>query len=507
MKRRSRLFLPLAVAALLAGCGDTPAERYASAQASFAAQDFGSARNALITALQDEPENRAMLELMAQAQLRLGDGEGALATAGRLRALGMAGPDLARIEAEAELHRGRHQEALARLGSDRTPSAWRIRAAAHLGLGEPLTALAAFESGIAAGGDFRLLADYAAFRMAANDIPEAERLVAQLRRMEGEGLETLMLSARLALQRTDFAQALKDATRAATRYPAQVGPLLAQAEALEGLGKLDEAAATAEKAAGLAGESPAVAAMVLRIAAMRGKWQDVRTALLPDEPTLSPTTPEGMLYAEALLNLGYAEQARAILNRTVLLQPANTYARGLLARAQLAGNDAEGAFRTMLPVADMEFPRPEELELLEKAARAARYFEADEYRARLQSAEYRRQAGLLSGGEAALQRRDWATALTSYRQLAALREDVPILIGLAYAASKAGSHAEAIAAADRLLAREPANPEAMKIAAMVRIDGGTDLPRAQALLRQALEQWPGSLELSVLLAKTGAAAG
>ena len=141
----------------------TPEEHFALAREAFAKSDYQTARTELGQALKADPRNREMLLLLVQTQLLLGDGDGAQGGAERLRAIGLKGPELARIEAEAALLRGKPDKALELLGNDGAVDAWRIRAAAHLALEDSVAAQAAFLAGNRAGSNFRLACDYTRF--------------------------------------------------------------------------------------------------------------------------------------------------------------------------------------------------------------------------------------------------------------------------------------------------------------------------------------------------------
>ncbi len=508
MKRTAFHVLSLLAAVLLAGCADTPQQQYARAKESFAVQDFDSARAELLSSLHETPGNIAMLALLARTQLRLGDPDGALATVAKLRARGANGPGVYRIEAEAKLLGGKTREAIALLGSDATPEAWRIRARIGLLIGKPMVAVSAFEQGIAAGDDVRLLADYVWFNLSANDLSGAEALLQRLRRYAPDAMETLIVSGDMAVRQGRVKQAHAYYRRAASLFPTRFQPHVSEAELFEGNGNLKEAAAAAEWAARLAPPNhPVVRTLRLRIAAKRGKWVEVRAALQSLEDKLDPQSPDSLLYAEALLRLGFGEQARARLGPMLLLQPGNRYVRGLLGEAQLATHDAQGAFNTLVPLALRRLVWPEELALVERAARTAGRPEADIYRARLNSPEYRRLCQSAVAGDAATARGDWPAAARAWRGILAMGEDAAILDAIANATSRAGNHAEAVALAERALALAPGDPAIMKTVAMSKLAAGADRAESARLLRRALLADPGNQELALLLSKAEGAGG
>ncbi|MEY4722240.1 MAG: hypothetical protein RIQ46_1965 [Pseudomonadota bacterium] len=507
MKHALRLSLPLAAALVVAGCGASPDEQFAEARAAFAAEDFNAARISLTAALREQPGSKAMLALLARAQVRLGDGEGALASLGKLKALGVGGADIARIEAEARLLKAEPDKALALLGTDGSAEAWRLRAAAHLDKGDPLRSLAAFRSGLAAGADARLAGDYGWFLLSANALDEARAELAKLKRMAPGGYQALMLEAAILLRQGQAKPALALYEQAAERFPTRFEPQLGESEALEALGRLDDAAASVARAEELAPGHPKVTSARLRVAAVQGKWDKVRATLQTGEASLDPQSPEGLLYAEALLRLGFVEQARAQVKRTVLLQPGNLFARRLLGEAQLAGNDAAGAVESLAPLASAFQVTPEEMVLLEKAARAAGSPLVDGWQALAASPQLKQRSAQVMAGEKALQEGRWDKAVAAFRGLAAMEENGWVLTNLAYALARSGNGAEAVAVADRAMAAAPDDPAALKAAALARIVSATDLARAETLLVEALRLWPMDLEAALLLDRLRSGAG
>lgn len=507
MTRFHHAFLCLLGAALLNGCGASPQEQYARAQTAFAAQDFNAARIDLVSALRATPGDREMLLLLARSQLRLGDSAGALATAETLRALGTQSAELARIEAEADLLAGKPREAVARLENDASADSWRIRAAAMLHLGDPSGALNAYEEGMARGDELRLISDYAHFLLAANDVAGASALAERLRDTASNAFPTLMLAGDIAIRTGNTEVALAHYRQAADLYPKQLRPLMAEAGALEAMGKLKTAQQVAKRAATLAPDDPWVKALRLRLAAVAGEWDWVRSELLPAESSLNPQSSEAMLYGEALLRLGYAEQARAQLSRTVLLQPGNRYARRMLGEAQLLAGDANGAFQTLLPLGQGLLVQRDELASLERAARQASEPGADDWRARLESPRFQRLNELVSQGEAAMMSNDWSGAATAWKRVLAIGEDSTVLGYLAFALVMSGDPAAAIAPADRALALTPEATDIRITAAMARIRARRDLDAARALLRRVQQEQPMNLQAALLLRQAQAAAG
>lgn len=497
----------LSLALLLSACGTDTADRVARARSEIAGMELAAARVDLAAALAERGDDAELLRLLASVQLRLGDGDGAEATAARLERTGATGAELARMRAEAALLRGRAREALALLGNDATTGGWRVRAAALSAVGDGEGAFRALQSGLAAGSDPLLLRDMARFLIDAQDLDGAQRQVDALARMQDDGFDALMLSADIAARRGRYAQAHATLERAAKRYPRIPDPWIARADAYDREGKLDEAVAMTARAAALAPDDPRVTNLKVEFAAMKGDWETVRAALARQEATLDPLSANGLTYAEAMLRLGRPEQARAMFQRALTRSPNNPYSRLMLAEAHLATGNAVAALETVRPLAESLTAGPRELELAEKAARAANSGEADALAARLAAVRKSQVSALAAKGQAALVGEDWNGAIEAYGQLAQMGEDADVLKRLALALSHAGRVDEAIRAADRARTLRPGDPDMSYMAGYVRVAGGKDNATGLGLLRQATESAPDNLVFKRALARYSAAGG
>lgn len=495
-------FLTLLVAGFaLSACSADPAERLAQAQEEFARQNYAAARVQLGAALQEDPDNRELQRLLIQTYLRLGDGEAAHGVIEQLRRGGGTLPGLRVMEAEAELLRGRAETALRLLDNDATGDAWRIRAAAQVMLGRESEALAAFRRGLAQGGDVRLAGDFARFLLTIGDMAGAAQQLLRLERERPAALETLMLVGALAEARGETDAALRKYQEAAERYPWLAAPLVAQANIMDLLGRLDEAARLGEAARKVQPEDGAVIDLQLSIYSQQGQWDKIRLMLQRRELSLNPVSAAGLTYAEALLRLKHPEQARALLSKALIIAPDNRYARMMLAEAQLATGDAPAALATLRPLVDGVFVYPREFELAEQAAIAAGDPLAAALRAQRQSGEFKRRSALIERGLAATAQSDWAAALQAWQQLQRLGEDAELLRRIADCASLSGSHALAIASADKAAALQPGDAELLNLAGAVRLAAGLDLGRARALLEAAVERAPGNPQFRANLAR------
>ena len=507
MKTITRLALAAAALGLLAGCSESAASLLAKARDRYAAQDYPAAREQLAAALIKEPENPQMLALMLQTQLRLGDPDASEGTLKRLEQTGANIPGLNRIKAQIALFRQQPKEALALAGNDTTVEGWRIRAEAQLALGNGSKAQEAFERGMAAGNDIRLAEGYARYKLLSNDMPGTARVLQRMEAMAPKAYETLVLKGDLAAARGQTGLAI-DAYRAVLQaFPGRVAPMVALANQYDARGRIEEAASLAERAGKLAPDNPAVEALKYQLLAEKGQWEKIRLGLQSRESQLVPGSGLQMTYAEALLRLGHAEQARMLFNRAALALPGNPYSRMMLGEAQLATGDAESAWATLKPLAASTLARPELLESAEKAARAVHAPEAESLRTRLDPARLKPVMELVSKGDRAVMHHDWHAVLEIYGQLLQQGEDPEVLKRLALAKSNLGQDREAAGYADRALAASPGDADYLYLAGLVRLNGGQDLPGALRLLEAAANADPHNTVIARTLEKAKAAAG
>ncbi|SMC30501.1 Tfp pilus assembly protein PilF [Novosphingobium sp. B1] len=499
--------LSLALVLALAACGDSAADKLARARQELADMELAAARVDLASVLAEKGDDPAPLLMLAEVQLRLGDGDGAAATAARLERVAKTRPEVRQIKAEAALLKGDPTTALALVGGDQAPAALRIRASALLALDDNVGALAALRQGAAKGGDARLLADYARFLIDAGDLAGADQQIAALQKARPDDLDGYLLSADVAARRGRYDAAHMTLAKAAGRYPRIPDPLLARATTYDLQGKLDAAVAMTAKAAELAPDDTRVRDLQVQFASMKGEWEKVRALLSRQEKTFDPISANGLSYAEAMLRTGHPEQARAMFHRALTRSPNNPFSRVMLAEAQLVVGDAASAYTTVLPLAQSVLAGPREIEIAAKAAEALNRPDTAAWRARLVAANEGTAAKLAGEGQAALAREDWQAAVAAYRQLLQLGEDADVHKRLALALSHSGQPTEAIRSADRARALRPDDPDTVYVAGLVRVRGGLDRTTGLALLRQATEAAPGNVVFQRSLATYGAQGG
>lgn len=503
LSRHSLALAPLLLA--LAACGKGGGDHAANARAAYAADDFAGARVEALAALDGDSGNADLLVLLIQSQLRLGDGDGAQATLQRLVDAGRSGPELTRWKAEAALLRGQARQALDWVGDDRSPSGWRIRAAALYALKDYPGANEAYRQGMAGQPDLQLARDYARMLIEAQDWTGAANTLATMQRLAPKSLDTQLIAGELALKqgRRDEAARIYDA--AIADHPKRIEPLLARASLADMAGKVDDAAGFVSRAAAIAPNDSRVVELGVQIAAEKGDWEKVRTTLAPMEADLDPRSANGLKYAEALLALNHPEQARAIFAKAALLSPQNPYVRIMLGESELATGDGAGALRTIRPLADGVTAGPRELDLALRAARAANDPAAAQYAARLSSPAFKAGQQALGEANAALMRQDWAGAIAAVQRIPGYENDADAQKLIAFACSKAGRADEAIAHADRALELAPRNPDMIHLAGLVRLEAGRDREVMVRLLKQASEADPANRLFRADLVRSGTA--
>lgn len=473
----------------LSGCGETPAERLAQAQEAFAREDYRAARVTLSAALREQPANLAMLTLLVRTQLRMSDPEGAEKSLAQLAGKLPAG-EHAQLRAELLLLKGRATDALSAVDPrDRSPTAWRLRAAAWLAAGAEDRAADAFVQGMAAGPDVRLAADYARYLLQSARAGDAVAVHRKMRGFAPDAFETVVLEGDLAAAQGRTGAAAAAFRRASERYPARPEPLLALARQLQAAGKLDEAMALVERADDVAGESPEVIETYVQLLAAKGDWAKVRSTLLADEAGLDPNSPQGLTYGEALLRLGQPEQARTLFARAHLMRPDDAYVGFMLGEAQLATNDPLAAWRTLRPLSQSLLAPETLIRTAAKAAEAVDAPEAAALRARLEPTRLHRHMAAVDKAKGAMSRQDWRVAITALQAIPGGGNDPEILSGLALASSRLGEHAQAIGFADRALAQQRGEGSYLHMAGWTRLQAG-DASAARPYFQQAVEANP-----------------
>ena len=507
MKRITRLAVPLAALAVLAGCGDSPETLLAKAQESYAAENYQAARLQLASALREEPENQKVLALMARTQLRLGEPDGAEGILTRLERIGYKSADLSWMKAQVALLRENPEQALQLVGNDTSTNGWRVRAEAHLALGHDTKAVDAYKNGMAAEDDIQHAEYYARYRLVSGEPDGAGSNLQRMEKMAPDAYETKALAGDLAAARGQTDKAIAIYKKLVADFPGRTGPLLALANQYDAKGKVDEASDLVKEAGKLDPDNEQVEALTYQLLAEKGEWDKVRLGLQGKESQLDPGSGLQMRYAEAMLRLGHAEQARVMFNRAVLALPGNPYAKMMLGEAQLASGDAESAWATLKPLAMSTLAPPPIIESGAKAAKAVGAPEAASLEARMEPSRLKPTMALVEKGNLAVMHQDWPQVLRVFSKLLEKGEDPEVLKRLALATSNLGRPQEAIGYADRALAKSPTNPDYLYLAGLVRLNAGLDLVRARNLLQSAASADPRNTVIARDLKKAEATVG
>jgi len=498
-----KLVYPLAIALLLAGCGDNPQERFARAQKEFAAHDFRAAQLDLAAAMEAGLADPAVLELHARNALAMGDGIAAKASLDKLPAGGRP-VDYVLLQGEAALLRDQPDAALAAVGSDPRAEAHRVRALAWLQKEDSEKAGAEFAAGVGASGPkARLLADYARFKLHAGDTAGAQALAAQALKEDAGSLDAQLVSAQLAVAGGDLAGALSQYDKVIAGWPGNLAAITGKAGVLGDLGRTKDMEAALKLAEGTAGADPNLAFLQARAAAARRDWKAARDILQANETRLAGRDDAALLYGQVLAAMGQGEQARAKLAPLVARDPQNLLARRALAQAQLAAGDAKGATDTLRPLAAIATSDVADLRLLAQAAQKAGDPDAARFAERARFPHPQALAKALADADTAMKARNWGNAIALYERILAVTDGKSALVlnNIAFAQGQVGNKTAALDYAQRALAIDPGNPSIMDTVAMLLVETGGDRNKALSLLRAAAGKAPGNTAIRDHLAQ------
>lgn len=313
---------------------DDPVDK---ARAAFEAQDYIAARADVQVILSADPTNAEALELLARIQLAMGEGGDVAATLDRLEQAGGDPQDAALLAAEGLLQSGKSDAALALIGDDASAQGWRLRALAAAAKGNDALARDAFRQGRRAKGDRgKLFAAEASYHLARGDLTAAAQPVALATDVAPDRVETLFVSARLAEMQADHVMALSSYLRIIEIMPLDRPALIGAIYAAERAGKPD---ITRHLIAYGAQTRPLDREFVYqqaRVLAWDGNWEQVRANLQQHEAELADHDAARLLYAEALLQLGQVETARAIAAPVIARSQGNADAARIEAAIEAA---------------------------------------------------------------------------------------------------------------------------------------------------------------------------
>lgn len=505
MKKPILHIAPLLALVSLSACGLNPEERYARANDSFAQSDFVSARLDLISALEEMPGDEKLLTLLAQTQIAMGDGEGALFALDRLMKATSQPSDFAALRAEAEVLRGQFGRALEILEGKQSGPAYRAAALAYIGLKDIDAARKALAAGQTTDPEnAALLATSARFELATGNKAAARGLANRALEAAPEMHDALLVSAQIFAQNHRLSGALADYDKGLIAHPASVEMRMGKIAILGDLDRIEEATKLLTETVKMAPENEKLIYLQARIAAENEEWDQARSILQGKEHLLRSNPNMRVVYAQALLELGQVEQARAWLLPIVRRYPGQRFARQLLGNSQLQAGDAQGAFDTLKVLAQRPDASPEELQLAAQAAGMIGNSAAKDFasRAKLPAPEWF--GGEMAKADAALRNGNWAQATTSYERInqRLARPNAMVLNNLAYAKGKEGKTDEAISLALRAVEADPGNASVLDTAGVLLIETGVDRARGKAFLTKAARLAPNNSAIARHLAQT-----
>ena len=433
--------LALLAPLLLGGCGGGDAlEGRAALQAREAK---------LVSAIAASPRDAALQTQLGGVRLALDNGLGAEAALRQAVILGASAEHLRPPLARAVLIQGETVRALAVLDEgpvhpDAAGEAGHVAGIIHLALGNMDAARDAFDIAVRAmPRDSRLWVDVGRFRDANADTAGARDAADYAIELDPDNAAALALKANLVRVQEGLAAALPFYEQALAKDPDNVAALLDHAATLGDLGQYRAMLVQVRAAASLAPGSPRPYVLQAVVAARAGDYVLARSLLqrtrgaLDDEPMVI------LLSAIVELQLDGAAVAADHADRLVAMQPYNFTARRLLAAANWASGDRDGAALALAPI--VARTDADSWSLLLAARVAAEQGEPD------QAQDYFRRAASLQRGNAAAFAEVDGYGLRS-AQADATPLDPAAVIPAIRAAMNRGEGAAALARAERLLA-------------------------------------------------------
>jgi len=381
----------LSLAAALAGCGDTHLNAPRAALAERRAE--------LQEAIADNPQAIEERVELARVAIKLGDGVGAEAAVNGAISAGGNVVALRPLLARAFAMQGEGQRALETIdGGEIIPemigeAAW-VAGDVHLSNGDLSAARDAYDRAVRElPRNSALWVDVARFRDASADTAGARDAVDFAIELDKANGAALAYKANLIRAEDGLKASLTWYDQALAADPDNADALIDQAATLGDLGRYRDMLVALRHAATVVPGEPRIYYLQAVLAARADNYRLARSLLQRTRGAIDDQPGFMLLSAVVELELGGEAVAATWADRLLVEQPYNFTARRILAAANWADGDADGAIEALLPIVDR--PDADSWSLL-LAARAA-----SELDRRGEAADYLARAATLTRGEAA----------------------------------------------------------------------------------------------------------
>lgn len=506
MKTTPRPLLCALLVLSLGACTPTPETLFAEGEAAFAAHDYRTAWLQISEGLKQQPDNPQMQMLLVRALLKLGEGERAALALQALPPQMRAEPAAVLLQAEADVLRGRFDDALAVLEGIDTAEADRLSALAFIGQGDFAKAEARFKAGVQREDvSALLLASYARFEFKRGNWNRADELSAAALKRDAELIDAMLVRGDLLERRNELAASRAVFESALRTHPTSFDARLGHARVLAAMGEGEQALAIAEALQKDAPDSLAVAKIRAAVAAQEKDWAEVRDTLQPFERGMAVQTDAALLYSEALVELGLPGQAVNILAPQFKRQPGWRKLRVTLARALSESGEPAKALAIMRPLAERPDASPDELRLATRIAKGAGAPDAARFEQRANKPAPEWVGGQIAVADRALRNGQWELAEETYLDIIARLgpSNAMVLNNLAYAQGELGKHKDALGSALAAAELAPTNASILDTAGTLLIANG-QRDRGIAMLRKAAGIAPDNAVIQRHLAEAGA---
>lgn len=506
MKHTSRRLLCAMLVVSLGACTPTPETLFAEGEAAFEAHDYRTAWLQISEGLKQQPDNPDMQILLVRALLKLGQGERADLAIKKLSPQLRAEPAVKLLQAEADVVRGRFDEALAGLEGIDNADADRLSALAFIGKGDIAKAVERFEAGMKReDASALLLASYARFEFMRGNWNRADDLSAAALKRDPDLIEALLVRGDLLERRNELAASRAVFEKALSTHPTNFDARLGHARVLAAMGEGEKALEIVLALQEDEPDSVEVANIRAVVAAQKKDWTAVRAILQPFERRMPAQPGAALLYSEALVELGLPGQAVNILSPQFERQPGWRKLRVTLARALSESGEPQKALAIMRPLAERPDASPGELRLATRIAKSAGDPGAARFEKRAGQAAPEWVGGQIAVADRALRNRQWEVAEEAYLDIVERLgpSNAMVLNNLAYAQGELGKSKEALASALAAVKLAPTNASVLDTAGTLLIANG-ERERGITMLRKAASIAPDNAAIKRHLAEAGA---